>query len=364
MTVRTDLAVILVVIGVTFEPSDALALALAVLAHEAGHFLVARVVGGRGPLLLQVGSGRPYLKGVEGYLPTLAVLAAGGIAGLVPFTASLYMEYFGAKLRSAVVLWTLYQWLPFPTLDGGQLLTRTVLAQVERSLIRWRILWALGLVTVIVLGLALPQLVRWLVYFTAMALLLGRSEAAAMRYQDAYEAWEAGDHRAVIARAERVPAFFTDDEVETITLLGLSSARAVDDPDAMDTLAMALAPHHPERVRTAEQLLRTRHPAGLPLADDAFAALDQGRVTSSDVEAEQWADLAFHAASAEAAAGRVERALDRLERAATFGFDQLERLQADPELGPLLEQPRFAAVVRRLEASLAGTHTAASHAAL
>ena len=331
------------------DVGTAVALFIAVASHELGHFGVARIVGGQAPLVLQVGGGRAYLKNVEGLGPTVAVLVAGGLAGLAPFTASLYLEYFGAKLREAIWLWTIYQWLPFPTLDGGQILDRTLLVGVKRSLVRSRILWVAGFVTVIGIGFLLPGLSRPLLYFTAMAMLLGRSEAGAMRYQDAYEAWERGEHRAVIERVKKAPRFFNDDEMEAIALLGLASARSIDDREAMLDLAETLAPYHPERVRTAETLLRAGHESGPPLANDAFTAYDQGRIGRDDIDPDLWADLAFHAATAEAAEGHDDAALALLERAETFGFDHLDRLQAEPRLSSLEALPRYQAVVSRLQ---------------
>ena len=350
MSIRTDLAVIVAIIGITMDVASAFALVLAVVAHELGHFAVARALGGQGNVLLQVGSGRAYLKGIEGTGPTVAVLLAGGLAALLPFTASLYLEYFGAKLRSAVVLWTLYQMLPYPSLDGGQLLECTLLRRVNRKLVRWRILWVVGGATVLVLGWQFAVLGRPLLYFTAMAILLARGEAGALRYADAYEAWDAGAHDAVIRRAYRAPRYLSDDESEALTLLGLASARHLDDSDAIEGLADGLPAYHPERVRAAEYLLRSGHEGGEAMARTAFEAFDQGRVSRSELDEELWADLAFHYASAEAGGGRTDVALTLLERAESFGFDQVERLEADPQLGSLESQPRFRAVVDRMQA--------------
>ena len=339
------------VIGVTQGPTWALALLIAVLCHELGHYLVARALGGQGALVMQVGSGRPYLKGIAGLWPSIVVLLAGGVAAFVPFTASLYMQYFGAKLRAAIILWTLYQWLPYPSLDGGQILIRTVLARVDRTLTKWRILWVVGVLTAVALGWAFPLLAKWLMYFTVMALLLGRSEAGPLRYADAYESWEAGDHSGVVDRALQAPRYLSEDELEALTVLGLASARALDNADAIDNLCEGLPPHHPERVRAAEYLLRHEHAEGPTLARLAFEAYDRGRVTQTELDSELWADLAFHAASAEAKFGHRDEALDFLERAASLGFDHLDRLEADPQLSRLEEQPRYQAVVERLRAS-------------
>ena len=346
---RTDLAVILVVIGVTVDVGTSAALLLAVICHETGHLVVSWALGGRSGLLLQVGSGRPYLRGVEGVGPSVAVLIAGGLAAFVPFTASLYMEYFGAKLRTAVLLWTIYQWLPYPSLDGGQVLLRTLFQRVERNLHRWRMLWGVGLLAALGLGLLFPVLVRPLVYFTVMAVLLARGEAGAMRYADAYEAYEDEDHEAVIARAQAVPRYFSEDETEALVLLGLASARAIDDAEAIERLVDALPPHHLERVRAAEYLLRQGHPAGGTLAQLAFEAFDYGRVSRTEIDEEVWADLAFHLASAEAAGGRPDSALALLERAENLGFDHIDRLEADPQLGQLEAEARYQAVVARMQ---------------
>ncbi|MEO1335086.1 MAG: hypothetical protein AAFV29_05565 [Myxococcota bacterium] len=328
------------------------ALATAVFFHELGHFAVSRVLGGTSGLLLQVGGGRAYLKGIEGTGPQVAVLVAGGLAGLVPFTASLYLEYFGAELRNWVTLWTLYQWLPFPPLDGGQIWSITLLRRTKSSLVRWRSLWLSGLLVVVALGVTVPQLIQPLLYFTAMAVLLARSEAGAMRYADAYQAWEEGDHRTVIDRALSAPSYLSDDELTLLAVLGLASARAIDDDEALEALAEILPPHHPERLRVAEQLLRGGRAEGTVLARLAFEAFDGGRVSRKEIDDEQWADLAFHYASAEAAGGRRDTALDLLERAEALGFDHLDRLQADHALAGLEDQPRYRAVVERLQARM------------
>lgn len=348
MILRTDLAVLLMCIAVFWDRDFAIALAIAVVAHELGHFVVARLLGADVTLILQVGGGRPYLKGLVGVAPMVAVLLAGPVAGLVPFTASLYMEYFGAKTRNAVVLWTLYQLIPFPTLDGGQLLAATALARVPRALTRSRILWGLAAATVLLLGWRLPGLVQYLGVGSVMAVLLARSEAGPTRYADAYEAWEAGDHLAVLARTERIPRYLNEEDAQALALLGLASARAIDKADAMENLVQWLAPYHPERVRAAEYLLRQGYAEGGILARMAFDALDKGRITEHEMDSELWADLAFYYASAEAERGRRDVALNLLERAEALGFDHVERLEADPQLGSLKDLPRFRAVFERM----------------
>ncbi len=343
-----DLTVLVLIVGVNLDVEAALALAVAAICHEVGHFAVARVLGYVGPLVLHAGGGRVYFTDVEGIAPRVVVLLSGPMAAIVPGAISLYLGYFGAELRDWLVAWTAYQLLPFPSLDGGQLLATTVLRRVSNPRLRNRVLWGLGLLTTVGLVAAWPGL-AWLIGVGfCLALLAGFIEAASMYYADAFAAWESGDDPAVVRLASRMPKFLGEAQRESMVILGLSSAHRLDDLEAVERLAWALPAYHPERVRAAVTLARAGRRKGSVMAKAALTALDRGQVSPGEIDRTMWADLAFYAAAVTAGEGRDDAALSMLERAVDLGFDHPDRIEADPELHRLTGQPRFQRLLERL----------------
>lgn len=356
VVLRLEVVLITLGLGILFRPSLALAFFLAVAAHELGHALAAAKVGRPFRWLIQVGGASPYLIQLTPRAEVSVALAgAGGGAslfalGFVLARRSPFEElaFFGADLAAVAALWSAFQLLPFPPLDGGLILRRILAERLGSALWAWRVGWALGFSIVVLVVWRFPNWLEPAVWLTVMTILLGRSEAGYVRHLDAYQAWSRGDHRLVLAKVKQPPDWLPKPDRERLHELGISAAVELEDPAALEQHAGAIPPQHPAAIRAAEWLLRHGRPYGARLAEHAYDALDAERVKAAELDRDRWADLMLHHAFYEAAEQRDESALGLLERAVKMGFDHLDRLEAEPRLERLRGHPRYLTLVRSL----------------
>ena len=137
-------------------------------------------------------------------------------------------------------------------------------------------------------------------------------------------------------------------ELRSLVELGLASALELEDDKAVESLAARLPPYHRAALGAAEWLLRRDRAYGARIAERALEAVDHERVREGEIDRERFADLTFWFAIHEAEALRFDSALGLLERAVAFGFDDLDRLEAEGRFATLFERARFVALVDRL----------------
>lgn len=337
------------------------ALALAIAVHELGHSVAARAHGRPLSVVLQLTGGSSYVSGL-GRRPAVAtVLLAGPLAGLLTFGAGellvrsfpgQYAAFLGGHLRSMALIWSVYQLLPFPPLDGGLLLRRVLLARLGSATLAWRVGWALGFAAVLLLVSLEPRLLEPAVWLTGMAVILGRAEAGYVRHVDAYGAWERGEHREVVRRVRALPDYLDTADQVALLELGVAAALEIEDEGAVEDLAAKLPAAHPSCVKAAEWLLVRDRAFGARLAEQALDALAAERVQADRVERDHWADLAFRLAIHEARALEDQSALGLLEQAQGLGFDDVDRLEHEPAFERVHGNPRWAALVDRMRSGL------------
>lgn len=354
LVLRLEVLLISVGLMILFRPSLGAAFFLVLAFHELGHALVAARQGRPFRWWVQVGGAQPYVFELLPWAELKVVL--GGVLGdAVLFGLGFLLARrapieevanFGADLAAVALLWSGFQLLPFPPLDGGILLRRLLSERLGTALWAWRIGWALGLVCVVLVAWRFPAWLEPAVWLTVMTVALGRSEAGYVRHLDAYQAWTRGEHQVVLAKVKQPPDWLPKADRDRLHELGVSAAIEAQDGAALERHAGALPPQSKAAIQAAEWLLRHDRPYGARIAEHAYDALDAERVKAKDLDRDRWADLMVHHAFFEAGHGRDESALGLLERAVQLGFDHLERLEAEPRLERIRLHGRYLALTQ------------------
>lgn len=340
---------LLVVGGISFvsSPVAGAAFALVILVHELGHAVAARLFGGELRLLMQLAGGRVYGQ-------RLSVLLAGPVAGalMVPAGAELMSVRpdWGYALFYASLVWTGYQLAPFPPVDGGQILQSLLSRKIGSAVWIWRISWLLGFAWVAAIIALDNAFVEPCVWLTGVALILGRGEAGYVRHLDAFSAWERGDHREVVKRAKATPDYLDKRDRVPILALGVTSALELEDEAAIQDLAGRLPAGEAAVIEAATWLLMREKAYGAKLAERALDALDSERVKRRDIHEERWSEMVFRLSVYEAANLNAESALGLLERAIELGYENRDRIEAEPAFARMTAHPRWKGIVGRLKA--------------
>lgn len=346
--IKVRLEVLPIVIGVALLSSWKYGLGLfaAICAHEAGHALAAQLFGGKIPLTLQMTGGGNYLRDLGARRAELIVLIAGPIASGLFAALSIFA---GPEFFYSAAVWTVYQLMLFPPLDGGQILRIILASRGVSATIAWRAGWVLGILTSILLVWLDSNYLQPVVLLSGMALILGRGESGYVRHLDAYALWEKQDHRGVLDRVMKLPQYLDKEDRARLLELGLFSAKELGDENAAAVLAAELPPFRPVVMQIGEWLLTRGNIGGAKIAERALDALDQERfkaVTPEDRE--RYADLVFRFAIYQARERRAESALGLLERAVDLGFADRDRIEADADLRRLADSPRWERVLAKL----------------
>jgi Zn-dependent protease len=349
--IRLRLELVPIIAGIAFvsSPSLALSFLLAIFVHELGHSLVARKLGITTPkIILQVTGGGSYIREVSEPRRRILVLLAGPAAST--FLSAVALVARSEDLFYAATVWSVYQLMPFPPLDGGQLLRIVLARRIESATLAWRLGWILGISIAVTFVLIDFGNLQPVVLLTGMALVLGRAESGYVRHLDAYAAWKRGDHRTVVNLANRVPEYLPPEDKRTLFELALRSAIELEDVRAIQSFSDHLPPYSPVVIAAAEWLLGRREGYGAKLAQRALDALDHEQVKlTSREDRERWAELVFRFARWEAIELRGDSALGLLERAVELGFDDTDRLELDGDLLVLRGLPRWQAILRRIQ---------------
>ena len=354
--VRLDVVLVIIVAGIVSGAVWAGALWMAILLHEVGHALAGYWASGRFSLTVQLTGGSIYIRRIPERGRQAIVLLAGPVAGVISVglgwvlaarNFGTWLGMFGSALRDYGLLWSCFQLLPFPPMDGGILVQRVLFSWEGRAIRVWQISWAAGLAVVIGAVAIEPRLLEPAIWLTGMAVILGRSEAGYVHHLDAYTAWEQGHFKDVIRRVRGMPDYMVRDDKISLLELGIAAARELDDVRTVEDFASRLPAAHPTAVGAAEWLLMHERPFGARLAEQAFDALDAEMVSAREIDHERWGDMAFRLAIFEAQELKLESALGMLERAVDLGFDDVDRLEAEGAFGRLKERPRFQDVCAR-----------------
>ncbi|MCK6551719.1 M50 family metallopeptidase, partial [Myxococcota bacterium] len=332
----------------------ALGFFVAIAVHELGHFGAARALHlGAPKLVLQLGGGSTYVRDTLDPRAKILTLLAGPAASFVASLVALLVARLGlpgaGDVWFALLLWTIYQLMPFPPLDGG-LLLRLVLAGRFGATLPWRLGWVLGLLISIGLVALDSALLQPVVLLAGLAIILGRAESGYVRHLDAYEAWQRGDHKTVVRLVEKLPDYLEAEDKTKLHELGIFSAMELADVEVVEAVTANVQAHRPVTIAAAEWLLVRGRAHGAKLAEKALDALDQELVRPTPEERERFADLAFRYAIFEVRELRADSGLGLLERAIELGFSDLDRLEADGELAKLADHPRHRRAVERLRA--------------
>lgn len=316
-------------------PSYGVGWLLAVVLHESAHGLVARAMGGRGPLIdLQLGAGDAYTAGLtDGFW---WVLAAGPFvsAGLVILLVGLPLGPSAAALGA--FHWALFQTAPHPSSDGGvalrQLLSPSLGERRTFALLAW-VSAAVGLGALVWMWDALgPRSVEPLVPWVAATALMAVSEWPAVVHAEAWRAWQTGEPRRAVALARRP----VGRRWASLRRLGLEAAMELRDPDAVAELAEGVSSLEPVMLRAMAWMLRQDDERGARWAERLVDVLSAGGRQSEEA-AEAVAEFGLY----EARRGALESSLGLLEQACAWGFDRVDWLNFRPELQPLRRHPRW-----------------------
>ena len=342
---------VMVGVGLYAGVINAVALAVVIALHELGHALASPQPF---RLYLQMTGGVDYIKQAEGGRRPVVLLAGLGLGAsaiafglLVGRMGGVGVE-IGLGLFQAGLIWTGFQLMPFPPMDGGLLIEPRLSKLVGSAVWCFRLQWLLGALLVGALVWVMPQLLEPAVWLTGMAVILGRSYAGYIRHLDAYRSWEKGEHAAVLQKVKSAPEYLDKRDRAPLLELGVLSAIELGDAQAIERFAGQLPAYHSATVKAADWLLRHDKPYGAQLAERAFDALDAEVVKRAQIEEDRWADLALRLAVFEAVELRPESALGLLERALDLGFDNLDRLEAEGALKSLHESPRWEKIISRL----------------
>jgi hypothetical protein len=150
----------------------------------------------------------------------------------------------------------------------------------------------------------------------------------------------------VLARVKKLPEYLDKDDRAKLVELGLFAAKELGDAESAFELSAQLPPFRPVVMSTGEWLLTLGNSGGAKIAQRALDALDQERTKiTTEEERERYADLTFRYAVYEARELRLESALGLLERAASLGFADRDRIEAEPAFRPLADNPRWTKVL-------------------
>ncbi len=352
LCIRADFLLVLIGVGLYAGPIFAGAFVAVIAMHELGHALASPQPF---RLYLQMTGGVDYIKEVQSGRRTV-VLLAGVLTGALSIALGLLIGRMGGVgveigrgLYFAGLIWTGFQLMPFPPMDGGLLIEGTLQKLVPNAVWVFRLQWLLGLLLVAGLVYMMPQLLEPAVWLTGMALVLSRSYAGYIRHLDAYKSWEKGDHRAVIAKVKSAPDYLDRRDRGPLLELGVLSAIELEDRKAVERFSGLLPAYHSATIKSADWLLRNDQPYGAQLAERAFDALDAEQVKRHRIEEDRWADLALRLAVFEAVELRPESALGLLERALELGFDDLDRIEAEGAFQRLHANPRWAKLIEALK---------------
>lgn len=326
------------------------ALAVVIIIHELGHAAGAALVGRPFSVILQLTGGLAYLGPHDSRSKQAIILMSGPVAGVLSYALGALLVaqfpgglwgYFGALLQSMAALWSVYQLLPFPPLDGGLLLRRVALVRWVSATTAWRLCWLFGAASALLIVALEPRLLESAVWLGGMTVILGRAEAGYVRHIDAFDAWERGAYKEVLKAVRDLPDYLHAQDRRALLELGVSAGIELRDVTAVEELAARLPAAHVSCVRAAEWLLISGRDFGARLADQAFDALDADQVKAEDIDRERWSDLAFRLAIHEADALKPGSALGLLERATRLGYDNVDRLEAEGAFEALHENPRW-----------------------
>src|SRR5688572_8965008 len=204
--VKVRLEVLPIVVGVALLSNWKYGLGLfaAICAHEVGHAFAGQIFGSKAPLVLQVTGGASYVRDLSVRRAQLIILAAGPVASGIFAALAIFA---GPEFFYSAIVWTIYQLMFFPPLDGGQMLRIVLASRGVSATLAWRLGWILGLLVVVGLVLVDSRNLQSVVLLTGMALILGRAESGYVRHLDAYALWERGDHRGVLGRTKNLPQY-------------------------------------------------------------------------------------------------------------------------------------------------------------
>ena len=348
--VRLDVLAVLAGAGLISSGMTTAALFVTIAFHELGHALAAFVFTRRFSLTLQLTGGSVYVRRIERRWAQAVVLLAGPLAGLIPVgVGTLWLlrspgggwGEVGEALRYCAGLWSCFQLLPFPPMDGGILVRRVLFVSPGRATAVWKASWIAGFAMVAGTVVLEPRLLEPAVWLTGMAVILGRAEAGYVRHIDAFAAWERGEFQEVVRRVRAMPGYVVRADRVALLELGVAAARELEDAPSVEGFAAQLPAAHATAVSAAEWLLLHGRAFGARLAEQAFDALDADRVSGVDIDRERWGDLAFRLAIFEAEQLKMESALGMLERAVDLGFDDVDRLEAEASFARIADHPRF-----------------------
>lgn len=351
LSIRVDLLLVIAGVSVASSPMFAFALAVAVLVHELGHAVAARIFGGRPRLLLQIAGGRAYVGDSMRRVPILLAgsIASGALVVIAAKVATPARGTLAYEIFYAGLIWTGYQLAPYPPCDGGQIL-RALSSRRLAPLPIWWLSWGLGFAYAALVVALDPHFLEPCVWLTGAALILGRGEAGYVRHLDAYGAWERGQHAEVVKRAKGTPEYIDKRDKVPILELGVSAAIELSDEASIEELAARLPPFVPSLVQAATSLMTKERALGAKLAERALDALDAERVKRTEIDRDRWADMVFRLAVFEAAELRFESALGVLERAVDLGYRDRDRIEAEPAFAKLSGHPRWTALLESVTA--------------
>ena len=304
-----------------------------VLLHELGHAVAFRAYGYR-PRIDLHGLGGATSANTVGRLPpgrSALITLAGPAVGIVLGGAALLIERSSGPIASDLVRfllrvvvfvnlgWGVLNLVPILPLDGGR-----VMAAAVDKLTGGRGEAPSYLISAIVAAaLVVPALTYGLPFAAILAGFFGVQNLAAFA--------------ALRQRKRDRPLESRLDEAERLL--------------AFDPVAGA---RRAESVLDEAHSPPTRRRAGAITARAQQALIDAARYDEAAALGAQAyrrvpdPELAFGVAKALGRAGRVQDALAWLNTALEAGFDDVRRLEDDPGLAPLRDEPRFAAFRRRL----------------
>ncbi|MEM1025043.1 MAG: hypothetical protein AAGD10_08145 [Myxococcota bacterium] len=308
---------------------------LAVILHELAHGLVARGLGGRGPVLdLQLGAGDAYTSELS--RGSWWVLAAGPVVSvaLVLFMVGLPLGPPAAALGA--FHWALFQTAPHPSSDGGVALRRWMRPALGERRSFLLLSWASGALALLILVLMWrnlgPRTVEPLVPWVAVALLMAVSEWPAVVHAEAWQAWQRGEAARTLALARR-PAGRRWDGLRR---LGLEAAMQLCDSDAVAELAEGLPTLEPTMLRAISWMLQRDDERGARWAERLVDLLSAGSRSCQEA-----ADAVAEFGLYEARRGALDSSLGLFEQAQAWGFERAEWLDFRPEVQPLRQHPRW-----------------------